>query len=71
MLKIILFFAIAAVIEVIQMTVLRKPLASEKTDPDAVVMTAYRGASFPDTYDEKEGRVIAALCKEVHGRKIG
>ena len=34
MLKIILFFVIAAVIEVIQMTVLRNPHSNEKADPD-------------------------------------
>ena len=60
MLKIILFFVIAAVIEVIQMTVLSKPHINEKADPDAVVVTAYRGASFPDVYDEKEGRNVSS-----------
>lgn len=45
MLKIILFFVIAAVIEVIQMTVLNNPHSNEKADPDAVVVTAYRGDS--------------------------
>ena len=37
MLKMILFFVIAAVIEVVQMTVLSKPKVSEKADPNAVV----------------------------------
>ena len=60
MLKIILFFVIAAVIEVIQMTVLGNPHANEKADPDAVVVTAYRGASFPDVYDEKSGRNVSS-----------
>ena len=60
MLKIILFFVIAAVIEIIQMTVLSKPHINGKADPDAVVVTAYRGASFPDVYDEKSGRNVSS-----------
>lgn len=60
MLKTILFFLIAAVIEVIQMTVLSNPHSNEKADPDAVVVTAYRGDSFPDVYDEKSGRNVSS-----------
>ena len=60
MLKMILFFAIAALIEVLQMTVLSKPHADEKTDPDAVVVTAYRDVPFPDVYNEKAGRSVSS-----------
>ena len=60
MLKMILFFAIAAVIEVVQMTVLSKPKVSEKADPNAVVVTAYRDAPLPDVYDEKAGRSVSS-----------
>ena len=71
MLKMILFFVIAAVIEVVQMTVLNKPKSSEKADPNAVVVTAYRDTPFPDVYDEKAGRTVSSYkyVWEYQGKK--
>jgi len=42
------------------MTALSKTRTSEKADSDAVVVTAYRDASFPDVYNEKEGRHVSS-----------
>lgn len=71
MLKIILFFVIAAVIEALQMTVLSKPHIDKKADPDAVVVTAYRDAPFPDVYNEKAGRSVSSYkyVWEYQGKK--
>ena len=71
MLKMILFLVIAAVIEALQMTVLGKPHIDKKADPDAVVVTAYRDAPFPDVYNEKTGRSVSSYkyVWEYHGKK--
>lgn len=71
MIKMIVFAAIAAVIEIIQMTAFNKSAAGGKTDPDAVTVTAYRDEPFPDVYDEKEGRSVSSYryVWEYRGKK--
>lgn len=71
MIKMIVFAAIAAVIEVIRMTAFNKSDAGGKADPDAVTVTAYRDEPFPDVYDEKEGRSVSSYryVWEYRGKK--
>lgn len=66
-----MFFLIAAVIEIIQMTVLKAPEQKEKTDPNAVVVTAYRDTPFPSVYDEKAKRIVSSYryVWEYQGKK--
>lgn len=73
MLKIILFFVIAAAIEAVQMIACSRSKAGEwpKADPDAVVVTAYRDVPFPDVYNKKAGRSVSSYkyVWEYQGKK--